>query len=637
MKNINYIAGILLIFQMNYSIGQALTNHWNVTTGSTDGDEIIKLAVDKNQNSLTFGVFRNTIDLDPSGATLNKTPKGRGDCYIQKLDVNGNLKWAVSFGGKFEENPFSISTDKNGAIYATGYFQDTADFDPGAGTFNLVTKNVATFILKLDSNGIFKWAKMISGGYAEVKRSAITIDNNLLIVGTYIETVDFNPDAGVTNLKALTDVKNAFLSKYDANTGALIWAKDFVTTQTYVELNDVAIDKQGNILTCGYYGFTTDFNPGSGTFNMSPLPNFQEAFVSKLAPDGSFVWAKQFDGSSVQAYVLSTDMDDNVCIGGTFYANVDFDPGTAEDMQSSSQSDLFLVKLNKNGQFVWSQPIRVSSFSTSFFKSLNYDALGNIMVSGNFTDSVDFDPGTAKRKLGSGKFISSIFIAKYNSQGEYIYAKKLGNDVEVAISMGAVLSNTGAIYHCGLFSGSVNFGINSSPSQKTSAGDVDEFVQRFNCPIGAKIIFTGTELKVSLNAEKYQWYNCATDLPIAGETSQSYIPPANGNYSCALSKGECTEIIPCYNLTNLSVPDHLNSRVKIFPNPCSNFVNIELSSNFSNAEVTIFGIEGNSVLEYKNITENTFPINIETLPSGIYFLKINADNTFYSQKLIVLK
>ena len=49
-------------------------------------------------------------------------------------------------------------------MYVTGSFQDTADFDPGPATFNLITNGgTDIFIQKLDAGGNFLWAKSIGG------------------------------------------------------------------------------------------------------------------------------------------------------------------------------------------------------------------------------------------------------------------------------------------------------------------------------------------------------------------------------------------------------------------------------------------------------------------------------------------
>jgi hypothetical protein len=64
--------------------------------------------------------------------------------------------YAKTFGstpGGFT-NGRSLIADASGNIFCTGYFQNTTDFDPGSGVFNLVSDGGEdTFILKLSHSG----------------------------------------------------------------------------------------------------------------------------------------------------------------------------------------------------------------------------------------------------------------------------------------------------------------------------------------------------------------------------------------------------------------------------------------------------------------------------------------------------
>src|SRR3989304_4344772 len=70
------------------------------------------------------------------------------------------LVWAKSMGGASDDRGYSIAIDGSGNVYTTGYFWGTADFDPGAGTYNLTPAGGSQdiFVSKLNGPGNFGWA-----------------------------------------------------------------------------------------------------------------------------------------------------------------------------------------------------------------------------------------------------------------------------------------------------------------------------------------------------------------------------------------------------------------------------------------------------------------------------------------------
>ncbi|WP_338359917.1 T9SS type A sorting domain-containing protein, partial [Yeosuana marina] len=110
------------------------------------------MCLDALGNVYTAGYFDGTIDFAPeiNGVGL-LTSAGGFDIFIQKRDASGNYVWTISLGGILDELALGISVDASGNIYTTGVFQDTVDFDPGAGTANLTSMgNSDIFVLKMN-------------------------------------------------------------------------------------------------------------------------------------------------------------------------------------------------------------------------------------------------------------------------------------------------------------------------------------------------------------------------------------------------------------------------------------------------------------------------------------------------------
>ena len=244
------------------------------------------ITTDINNNVYAAGVFGGTADFDPGNGVYNLTSLGNYDIFIQKLDSNGNFLWAKSMGGTVEDLVFSITTDIDGSIYTTGYFSNSADFDPGIGIFNLTSTGIYDiFIQKLDSNGNFIWAKSMGGvntigsGSYNSGHSIITDHNkNVYTTGYFEGTTDFNPGLGVFNLTS-NGKSDIFIQKLDSNGDFL-----FATSKGGSEEDkgfSSTIDLNGHLYTTGRFQQTVDFDPGNGVFNLASFGG-DDVFIQKL-------------------------------------------------------------------------------------------------------------------------------------------------------------------------------------------------------------------------------------------------------------------------------------------------------------------------------------------------------------------
>ena len=254
---------------------------WAKQLGSTDSERAEGLAVDAAGNVYTVGSFRATVDFDPGAGVSNLTPAGSNDVFVSKLDSNGDFVWAKQLGGTDYENAQGVAVDGSGNVYTVGYFNSTADFDPGTGVSNLTPAGSDdVFVSKLDSNGDFVWAKQLGGtDYEYAQGVAVDGSGNVYTVGSFYSTADFDPGTGVSNLTPAGS-GDVFVSKLDSN-GDFVWAKQLGGTD-YEYAQGVAVDGSGNVYTVGSFYSTADFDPGTGVSNLTPAGS-DDVFVSKLA------------------------------------------------------------------------------------------------------------------------------------------------------------------------------------------------------------------------------------------------------------------------------------------------------------------------------------------------------------------
>jgi hypothetical protein len=177
---------------------------WAKRMGGTESELGHGVAVDSAGNVYTTGTFWGTVDFDPGAETYNLAAAGEYDIFVSKLDSSGNFVWAKSMGGTEWDEGNGIAVDSAGHVYTAGEFEGTADFDPGAGTYNLTEGG--TFLSKLDSTGSFVWARSMGGTGREWGRGiAVDSAGGVCTTGWFVDTVDFDPGPGTYNLTSAGD------------------------------------------------------------------------------------------------------------------------------------------------------------------------------------------------------------------------------------------------------------------------------------------------------------------------------------------------------------------------------------------------------------------------------------------------
>jgi hypothetical protein len=160
----------------------------------------------------------------------------------------------------------------------------------------------------------------------------------------------------------------------------------------------VAVDSAGDSYVTGAYVGTVDFDPGSGTANLTSTPGaFSDGFLAKYNPSGALVWVKDMGPGDWNDYAgLTVDGSGNVIATGFFQGTVDFDqgPGTA-NLTAVGYNAAYVVKYDPTGALIWAEKIDATNSSGGAVgQTLTTDASGNVYVTGNYGGTVDFDPGS---------------------------------------------------------------------------------------------------------------------------------------------------------------------------------------------------------------------------------------------------
>jgi hypothetical protein len=257
---------------------------WARTWGGSDDDDGLSVAIDGSGNAYIAGQFAGSVDFDPGAGVDNHTDYSHyySDVFLSKFDPDGDFVWARTWGGEYWDQGSSVAIDGSGAVYVTGMFESTVDFDPGPGVDNH-TSNEDAFVSKFDPDGNFVWARTWEGsGISRGLSIAIDGTANVYVTGIFNGTVDFDPGTGVDN----HTLGGTFLSKVDPN-GNLVWARTWGGPDFYPRGSSVAIDGSGNAFVTGYFRGTVDFDPGACADNHTSNGG-GDVFLSKFPPDGNW-------------------------------------------------------------------------------------------------------------------------------------------------------------------------------------------------------------------------------------------------------------------------------------------------------------------------------------------------------------
>ena len=445
---------------------------------SGTGDESgYAITLDGSSNILSTGVFRGVVDFDPGSGVSNLTPVGGDDVYISKLDSSGNYLWAKAISGIYDESVNSIAVDSSGNVYITGGFYGTVDFDPSSGVSNLISNRDSAdiYILKLDSNGAFLWAKSFGSRDDEFGYSlVIDSSGNVLTTGSFNRTIDFDLGAGTANLVS-AGWTDSFLLKLDSS-GNYVWAKRMGSGGFDSGLS-IALDAAGNIFSTGYFSDTTDFDPGAGTANLTSVGQ-TDIYISKLDSSGNYIWAKSYGGANYDnGSAISVDGSGNVYTAGYFSTTTDFDPGIGtSSLTPVGAYDGFLSKFDSSGNFIWVKAF--GGTGGTALTSVATDRSGNILTTGYFEGSTDFDPNAGNAAMTSAGLID-LFVSKFDTSGNYLWAKSAGGiGEEWAISI--AVDEGGNAYTTGYFENSVDFDPGAGTASVSASGLIDAFIFRLS-------------------------------------------------------------------------------------------------------------------------------------------------------------
>jgi hypothetical protein len=527
------------------------------------------------------------------------------------------LEWARSFGS-IGTDQGSMGVDATGNVYTAGWFEGTADLDPGAGNTTLTSFGEDDiYVQKLDASGSLLWVKQI-GTPADDRVNAIEVDGSAYVytTGYFSGTTDFDTGPGDNTLTS-AGYGDIFVQKMDAS-GNSLWARSFGGSQGD-EGFEIHVDGSGNVYTIGYFAGTADLDPGPAAYLLTSQGN-RDVFIQKMDGSGNFLWAKSFGGPGEDfGYSVVVDASGNVITTGRFEGTVDFDPGAGTSISTSEGSgDIFIEKLDPSGDLIW-----MRTFGDLFADcgySVAVDGNGATYTVGYFEGTVDLDPGIGTVELTSTA-ANDLFIQKLDASGDLVWARSIGDaGDDAAISI--ALDGDGDLYATGWFQGAeVDFGPGVGINVLENTGGYDAFVMKFD-PSGntiwARSIGGASGIDLALSVD----IDAAGGVYTAGVFEGTVdLDPGSGVSNLTSAGGKDVFVQKMSEATTGLHPSGPGINVSVSPNTFKDVVTISSQQTMHDVEIYVTDAQGKVIRRDHYDTFTGAEVRIIVAP-GVYHVHI---------------
>lgn len=591
---------------------------------STKVFAIVGLEVDNEGNSYSLGYFKGDnqyLDISFDGSGI----------FLLKRDVQGSLIWHMqiensslllnALGNKMVVN------EETGDVLICGNFEGTIEIDSYQFTS---IDGTESFIASFDENGSVSWAVNL-GAVDGVDAIALDSENNAIVSGT------FTNDLTIGNTALINQGSGDVYLMKITNTGTFDWISQ-IGGSDIEYLGIISLDNDDNIyMASEFYSRNISFDSDT-TLTLSETDG--DVFLSKYTSNGEFQWTKIYGGSE-EMYgrqycwptAIQATAEGEVYITG-WYGNGNKFGDTTLYVESGYSYSKFVSKYDNQGDILWVSSIQEGTGRGTMYNEIDiddeeslyigYDMRGTITI-----NNIQFVPSSA-----------DILYAKYTSEGDLSWVKTIPGNTNYygyakAIAMDVTSANN--LMVSGIFYPTQSnealeeyYTLTIDETDYTTLGTSSYLASLCGGLTDAAITQEDGTL-IAPEGVSFQWYLEEEAIEEATEQTLSSAEP--GNYYVEITtKNGCVYNSDVIEYTVLGTKTISNNSLTIYPNPSSETLTFNLS--VSQAEISILDLNGKEIFIQHLDQQNGPTVNISTLKSGIYFIKIKTENGIEVKKFI---
>jgi hypothetical protein len=320
-----------------------------------------------------------------------------------------DVPFAFRLGSTGVDFAKDICADAQGNVIVTGYFSRTVDFDPGSGVSNLNSGGATDiFLAKYDTSGRLLWAKGFSGTGIDMPHTvkANTL-GQIVVVGYFSETVNFNPDAS-GGVRTSQGGRDAFIVEYEPD-GRFRWVVTYGGAGDD-DATDLVFDADDRVHVTGAFAGQVNLDPQGSALLTSA--GGTDVLLAEYDAYGRYESAVRFGGTGQDAGYALALTGVQLVLGGTFQGRVDLGAGSAaQTVTSRGSSDIFVARFHVSDVFQSVVTIGGAGFDLLAPGGLDVDADGWVVATGSFQATASFDATTTRSSSGD----DDLFLASYDA------------------------------------------------------------------------------------------------------------------------------------------------------------------------------------------------------------------------------
>jgi hypothetical protein len=402
----------LIFFRMLSPIPESLAQSSMFTGVFTGGDGAAEssnaIIADPDGNMYITGSYSSTCIIGPDTLPLS----GSENFFLAKCNQETGFVWARGADCPKLAIGLALTFDNAGSVYVAGYFREQIDFGNGIVLNSLYTN---TFIAKYNQEGQILWATSITGDDSNLPRAIAGDDQgNIYITGQFEN-----------------DIYYGSLTRYSFNTAMYVlkinqaglgeWlVSSEGSGDTYPQ--SFIIDLSGDLIMTG--NFYDEIIFGSHTLDgVHPGYCVSDIFICKLRADGYFEWATEAGGGQYDyGYSVVCGTDGSLYVNGLYGYQAFFGPFTLYTEGGFYDNDMFVVKMDGNGSFIWAKTVDIACFNNSL---MCIDSSSNLYMTNVYSQNRELGPS-----LLEWYGYNDIYVMKMDKNGDIQWAKGAGSQHE---------------------------------------------------------------------------------------------------------------------------------------------------------------------------------------------------------------